>query len=63
MFEKITPDQREAWLRKVHSVDATLKSVIEPAEASKPARSVRRLHLVPALHALHPPHERKSAAA
>ena len=63
MFDNITPEQREAWLRKVHRVDATLKSVIEPAEAPRPAKSVRRLHLVPALHALHLPHDHKSVAA
>jgi hypothetical protein len=56
MFENITPEQREAFKRRTHAVDAALKSaILEPQpQAKKTPR--RRLHLVPTLHVAHEGH-------
>ena len=53
MFETITPEQREAFKRRSHAVDAALKSaIIEPQPEAKKT-PLRRLHVVPALHMPH----------
>ena len=55
MFEDITPEQREAFKRRTHAVDAALKSaIIEPQPQAKKT-PLRRLHLVPNLHMTHVP--------
>jgi hypothetical protein len=65
MFDNMTKEQREAWARKVHSVDAALKSAVEPhpvrEEAPKPQHHV--LHLVPKLHLPHHTQGGKTMAA
>jgi hypothetical protein len=56
MFENITPEQREAFKRRTHAVDAALKSaLIEPQPEAKKT-SLRRLHLVPSMHLSHGGH-------
>ena len=55
MFDTMTQEQRDAWLRKVRNVDASLKSAVQTPADMKPQR---RLHLVPAL-----PHMRRPVAA
>ncbi len=63
MFE-MTPEQRDAWRRKVHSVDAALKSAIEPPPAPEPkVKPQHGLHLVPKLHLPHTPHHGNTQAA
>ena len=64
MFE-MTKEQRDAWRRKVHSIDAALKSAIEPPappeHKDKPHHS---LHLAPKLHLPHhPTHHGNTQAA
>lgn len=55
MFENITPEQREAFKRRAHAVDAALKSaIIEPQPRAKKT-PLRRLQLVPALLVPHAP--------
>ena len=56
MFDTITPEQREAFKRRSHAVDAALKSaIIEPQPQGKKT-PLRRLHLVPNLHMTHVSH-------
>ena len=53
MFENITPEQREAFKRRAHAVDAALQSaIIEPQPRAKKT-PLRRLQLVPTLHLPH----------
>jgi hypothetical protein len=56
MFETITPEQREAFKRRAHAVDAALKSaIIEPQPQAKKT-PLRRLNIVPTLHVPHVSH-------
>ena len=48
MFD-VTQEQQETWRRKVHAVDAALKSAVE-AEPVKSVRQSQGLHFVPKLH-------------
>jgi len=63
MFDNLTPDQREAFKRRSHAVDAALKSaIIEPQPEAKKT-PLRRLHLVPALHMPHVMHQGSAQVA
>jgi hypothetical protein len=59
MFNNLTPEQREAFVRRTHRVDALLKSAVETQPAPKKT-PLRRLHLVPNLH-LNAPQEHGAA--
>jgi hypothetical protein len=52
MFDNLTPEQREAFKRRTHRVDALLKSAVETQPEAKKT-PLRRLHLVPNLHLTH----------
>ena len=55
MFE-MTKEQQDAWRHKVHSVDATLKSVVESPAPAKAAKPHHGLHLVTKLRLPHAGH-------
>ena len=50
---EMTQEQRDAWRRKVHSVDAALKSVVESPALVKVTKPQHGLHLVSRLHLPH----------
>jgi hypothetical protein len=52
-MNEMTQAQREAWRRKVHSVDAALKSVVESPSLDKVTKPQHGLHLGPKLHLPH----------
>jgi hypothetical protein len=62
MFDNITPEQREAFKRRIHAVDAALKSAIEPQPEPKKT-PLRRLQIVPNLHVVHVSHEHNAQVA
>jgi hypothetical protein len=63
MFDNITPEQREAFKRRAHAVDAMLKSAIVEPHAEAKRTPLRRLHLIPSLQVPHFTHERNAQVA
>ena len=62
-MNEMTQEQRDAWRRKVHSVDAALKSVIESPALVRATKMQHDLHLVPRLHLPHMLHGEHTQAA
>ena len=63
MFDNFTPEQREAFKRRTHAVDAMLKSAIVEPQPQVKKTALRRLHLVPNLHMPYVTHEHNAQVA
>jgi hypothetical protein len=62
-MNEMTQEQRDAWRRKVHSVDAALKLVVESPVSTRVTKPQHGLHLVPKLHLPHTLNHGHSRAA
>ena len=63
MFDNLTPEQREAFKRRTHAVDAMLKAALVEPQPQVKKTPLRRLHLVPNLHLPYDTHEHSAQVA
>lgn len=55
MFDNLTAEQREAFKRRTHAIDAALKSAIAEPQPEVEKKPVRHLQFGPKLHIAHAP--------
>lgn len=63
MFDNLTPEQREAFKRRTHAVDAMLKAALVEPQPQVKKTPLRRLHLVPKLDMPYTAHEHSAQVA